>query len=104
MNMDDIVLLDDLALWSGLVAMAVPWLAGVINRAEWAATAKWIVFGLVCLATAAGTTHFTIGIDADNLVRSLLIVATLGSVYYRLWHKPVEQVERSVNLLPAPGG
>ena len=94
----------DLARWSALVAMAVPFAAAWINRGEWPPTAKFLVFAAVCVLAAAGTTFLDGGLtfSREGFVSSLLVIATLASVYYRLWKKPVTAVEGGVNVFGGP--
>jgi hypothetical protein len=94
----------DLAKWSALVAMIVPFVAAFLNRSEWSPTAKFIVFAIVCAIAAGVTTYLQGGLELgrDRFVSSLLVVATLASAYYRLWKKPVQAVEEGANLFPAP--
>ena len=98
----DPTLVTDLTRWSALVAMGVPFLAAWINRTEWASTAKFLVFAAVCFLAAAMTTYLESGLhlERDRFVSSLLVVATLASVYYQTWKRAVQAVERTVNVVP----
>jgi len=53
---------------------------------------------------AAGTTFLDGGLtfSREGFVSSLLVIATLASVYFRLWKRPIEAVEREANVFPAP--
>lgn len=91
----DFTNITNLAMWSALVAMAVPWVAASINRTDASSFVKWAVFASVCVVAAAGTSFFegNLRLDGENFIRSLLIVVTLAGVYYRLWMPAVKEVE-----------
>ena len=96
MNGNDFTNITNLAMWSALVAMVVPWVAASINRTDASSFVKWAVFAAVCVVAAAGTSFFegNLRLDGENFIRSLLIVVTLAGVYYRLWMPAVKEVEQ----------
>lgn len=85
----------NLDLWSALVAMGVPFAAATINRARWGSLAKWLGFALVCVLAAAGTAYQRgdVHLDGERFARSLLVIATLATVYYRGWQGAVKEIE-----------
>lgn len=101
MNGDVVSLLDGLlgmsnrALYVTLAAVGLPWLIAVIARARWSPPLK---AGFAFAACGGATVLYlavTGQLSGGDWLRTTLLVFVGATLIYRLFHRPIETVERA---------
>ena len=87
--------MNNLALWSAVVAFCLPPVLSVLIQSKWTARVKAMVFFGVCLIAAAGTAYFQGDLTGRRwLDAALIIVAGAAAFYHGFW-KPSTSPRRS---------
>lgn len=85
--------LSNYELWAALSALAVPFVVALITQERWSPLVKWLTFAALALVTAFVTTWLSGQLDRHDLVRSVLIVATVATAAFHAFKPAVKQVE-----------
>ena len=94
--------MNNLALWSAVVAFCLPPVLSVLIQSKWTARVKAMVFFGVSLIAAAGTAYFQGDLTGRRwLDAALIIVAGAAAFYHGFW-KPstvAPTIEERTNLV-----
>ena len=88
-------------LFTLLAAAAIPWVVALINQQVWSSLVKQAVAFVTCAVAAAGYLVYkdeTV-ISWDGLPRLFILVAALAYGFYRMYFKPVNQLQSDTTVL-----
>lgn len=84
-------------LFALLAPAAIPWVLGVVIQSYWSPKLKQAVTFVVCWVVAAA--YLLVAGETvlawDGLPRLGLIVSVVAYGYFRVWYKPIEDVEQT---------
>lgn len=80
-------------LWAIIAGAITPWVVATINRVRWQPITKWLVFFGISLAMAAVTVFVRDQLDAQNYIRTALLVAATATITYIGWKSAIHNVE-----------
>jgi hypothetical protein len=87
-------------------AAAIPWLAALVNQTLWSSIVKQVVVYIICgVSAAAWLLYKDETLFAwDGLPRLFILVAVTATVVFKLWVRPIRELEArtDVTRLPNP--
>jgi hypothetical protein len=88
---------NDLALWSALVGLGLPWLVALIQQQSWPSWANALSFAAACFLAAAITEWIRNGDDwnATGYFHTFLVIVTAAIASYKLYWKPSGQIDQA---------
>ena len=86
---------DDLALWSAIVGLFLPFLVALIQQQKWPSWANALSFGAACFLASAITEWIRTGNDwsARDFFHTFLVIFTAAIASYKLYWKPSGQID-----------
>lgn len=78
---------ENLAAWSAITGVLLPWAAAFLLQAQWSSQVKAVVVAVLCIVDAVIVTGFTHGwhFDQHLLVSAAAIFALARTTYAGLW-------------------
>jgi hypothetical protein len=88
-------------LFTLLAAAAIPWVVALINQQVWSSLVKQVVAFVTCAVAATGYLVYkdqTV-LAFDGLPRLFVLVAAIAYGFYRMYFKPVNQLQSDTTVL-----
>jgi uncharacterized membrane protein len=91
--LDRLLQMDNQALYALVLAVGLPWVMAVVNRAAWPSTVKFALVAVACVLASAGWFVAQDEWDTGDFFRMMLLVLIGATSIFKLWYHPIKEVE-----------